>query len=70
MVDLTDIKQIAFLQLKGVHFDSFTREGKKKIFHYKESQEYIDKLIAEFYTSNISKYMGIYEEFKTLIFRT
>lgn len=66
---ITDSKQIAFLNMKGVHFTKFIREGNKKIFVY-EDKELVDKLLADFYNSDISKYMGCYENIKTLIFRT
>ena len=66
---LTDSKQIAYLNLKGVNFTRFIREGNKKVFVYAD-KELVDSLLAEFYNSDISKYMGCYENIKTLIFRT
>ena len=66
---ITDSKQIAYLNLHGVNFKRFIREGNKKVFIYEDS-ELVDKLISEFYNSDISKYMGCYENIKTLIFRT
>jgi len=66
---ITDSKQIAYLNLKGVNFTRFVREGNKKVFIYAD-KELIDSLLAEFYNSDISKYMGCYENIKTLIFRT
>ena len=68
-VKITDSKQIAFLNMKGVNFIRFIREGNKKVFIY-EDKDLVDKLLAEFYNSDISKYMGCYENIKTLIFRT
>ena len=66
---IIDSKQVAYLNLKGVNFTRFIREGKKKVFVY-EDKELVDSLISEFYNSEISKYMGCYENIKTLIFRT
>jgi len=66
---ITDSKQIAYLNLKGVNFSRFIREGNKKVFIY-EDGNLVDKLISDFYNSDISKYMGCYENIKTLIFRT
>jgi|GEM_PF-4729559 len=68
-VKITDSKQIAYLNFKGVNFIRFIREGNKKVFIY-EDGEIVDKLITEFYNSEISKYFGCYENIKTLIFRT
>jgi len=66
---IIDSKQVAYLNLKGVNFTRFIREGNKKVFIY-EDKELVDLLLAEFYNSDISKYMGCYENIKTLIFRT
>mgnify|MGYP000895454016 FL=1 len=66
---LTDSKQIAFLNFKDVKFKKFIREGNKKVFLY-EDEELVDKLVGDFYNSEISKYMACYENIKTLIFRT
>jgi len=66
---IIDSKQVAYLNLKGVNFTRFIREGNKKVFVY-EDKELVDSLISEFYNSEISKYMGCYENIKTLIFRT
>jgi len=66
---ITDSKQIAYLNLRGVNFSRFIREGNKKVFVY-EDKDLVDLLLAEFYNSDISKYMGCYENIKTLIFRT
>ena len=66
---IIDSKQVAYLNLKGVNVTRFIREGNKKVFVY-EDKELVDSLISEFYNSEISKYMGCYENIKTLIFRT
>jgi hypothetical protein len=66
---ITDSKQVAYLNFKGIDFKEFVREGNKKVFIYEDS-ELVDKLVTEFYNSEISKYFGCYENIKTLIFRT
>ncbi|HEY8889443.1 MAG TPA: DUF5659 domain-containing protein [Clostridium sp.] len=68
-VKITDSKQIAYLNFKGVNFKRFIREGNKKVFIY-EDGDLVDTLVSEFYNSEISKYLGCYENIKTLIFRT
>ena len=69
MTKLTDIKQAAYLQFKGIDYDHFERQGKLKILVYKESQEEIDKHIADFYKSDISKYISYLENLRTMAYR-
>ena len=68
-IRLTDSKQIAYLLMKGVKFKKFIREGNKKVFIY-DNQEQVDELLANFYTSEVSDFIGHYEQIKTLIFRS
>jgi len=68
-IRLTDTKQIAYLNLRNVNFTRFIREGNKKVFIY-EDNELIDEMLKDFYNSDISKYMGCYENIKTLVFRS
>jgi hypothetical protein len=70
MVQLTDMKQIAYLSMKGIKFDRFERDGNKKVFYFNETQEEIDKIIAEYYNSDCSKFFNCYENIKTLVYRT
>jgi len=66
---ITDSKQIAYLNYKNINFTRFIREGNKKVFIY-EDTELIDEMLKDFYNSEVSKYMGCYENIKTLLFRT
>ena len=66
---LTDSKQIAYLNYKGINFVKFIREGNKKVFIYQD-RELVDEMLKDFYNSDISKYLGCYENIKTLIFRS
>lgn len=68
-IRLTDMKQIAFLNMRGVKWKKFIRDKNKKIFIY-ENKEQVDSLLSEFYNSEISKYIGCYENIKTLVFRS
>ena len=68
-IRLTDTKQIAYLNFCNINFTRFIREGNKKVFIYKDS-ELIDEMLKDFYNSDISKYMGCYENIKTLVFRS
>jgi hypothetical protein len=70
MVQLTDMKQIAYLSMKGIKFDRFERDGNKKVFYFNETQEEIDKIIAEYYNSDCSRFFNNYENIKTLVYRT
>lgn len=68
-IELTDIKQIAYLNMCGINFKRFVRKGNKKIFYY-ENSSLIDEKIKDFYNSDISRFLGCYENIKTLVYRT
>lgn len=68
-IKLTDSKQIAYLSMKGVKFKKFIRDGNKKVFIYDNSDQ-VDLYLAEFYNSEVSDFIGHYEQIKTLIFRS
>ncbi len=69
MVRIGDIKLVAYLQMRGINFTTFEREGSRKYFIYKESQEEIDKYISDYYKSEVSEFFGYFESLKTLALR-
>jgi hypothetical protein len=68
-IKITDMKQVAYLNMRGIEIKKVVREGNKKLFHF-DNPELVNQLIVEYYNSDISKFLGCYENIKTLVYRT
>jgi hypothetical protein len=68
-IKITDMKQVAYLNMKGIEIKRVIKEGNKKLFYF-SNPKLINDLIVEYYNSDISKFLGCYENIKTLVYRT
>jgi hypothetical protein len=66
---LTDMKQVAYLMMKDAKFNDLIRDGNKKIFVFPDG-ELVDKLLIEYYNSDVSRFIQCYENVKTLVYRS